>query len=380
MTHVLIYKQIVEAIFGSGTCSLDETSDATNNVIGALAAPNDYNAFRLNFLARLNRLKHAYAGQSGWKRLLDIVNEVGRKNTWDGAVAELAALDFFNSQRNFLFESPELDKSIDPARSLASRFGMSEANLDVYFPGFDVFTDVKVLKDNVSDILNGIYSKVWNTSRPLIHSQYPKDAGFDAIQKNHKAILRLMREATADGKQPPLIDCTSVVPNLTFRLEWSRGVLVTDSSYSPYRHAEEMHKLPFLHAKKFVTDRPFFLTFVMHPWFNGTVSEFRDSNKIFYRSLARRVFCQYQTDATKFSTWSSKFTGNETFHEVSRHLDAILFLEDRSIRGEQAADINVVGFYYENPNGHHPPSHGSMDMYLLELVHGDYDDFKHDNY
>jgi hypothetical protein len=381
MTDLQNFTRVVDGIFGAGTCRFDDTKEDTNNVIGALALSTDYHAFRRNFIARLNRLHRAYdVSHSSRKSLLDQVNEVANPKNWEGAVAELAAFDFFNSQRNFLFESPDLDVSIDPSRSLAAKFGMSKANLDIRFSAFDVFTDVKVLKDNVAEILQGIYKTIWPTTSPLVHSEYPLDAGYEEIQAERKNLLNKLSDAVSGGEKPTYIDCSGVVSGLKFRLEWERGALVTESSYSPYRHAREMHRLPLVHAKKFVTDRPFFLTFVTFPWFNNTIMDFRGSNKIFYRSLARRVFCQYRHDSTRFSTLSSKFTGTETIYEVSQQLDAVLFLEDRSISGERADDTNVEGFYYENPNAHNPPSRGMMDAYLQELVHGDYDNFRHDNY
>lgn len=257
---------------------------------------------------------------------------------------------------------------------------MAKANLDVHFSAFDVFTDVKVLKDNVSEILTRMYSKIWQDSRPLIHAEYPIDAGYEQVEAAHGSLLAKLRSAVENGRKPPRIDCSDLVVGLSFRLDWSRRIMVSESSYSPYRHAKQAHRLPFIHAKKFVTDRPFFLTFVVFPWFNGVITSFRGSNKVFYRALARRVFCQYANDVTPFVQWFPEFKGSETVSEVSRCLSAILFIEDNSIVGSDAGATNVVGFYYENPNGRHPPTRGMMDGYLQALARGDYDRFQHDNY
>jgi hypothetical protein len=214
---------------------------------------------------------------------------------------------------------------------------------------------------------------------PLIHPLYPKDEGHDGLQEKRSAVAAMLRDAVADGRKPTRVDCSSIVDGLQFQLDWTHGVLVTETSYSAYRHAEEFHRLAFLHAKKFVIARPFFLTFVVFPWFNNNVTDFHAANKIFYRSFARRVFCQYRHDPTQLSAWYSKFTGNETIHAVAEQLGAILFLEDNSIMGMDSEDVNVAGFYYENPNGLRSPTQGMMKTHLHSLVR-EYDYFEHDNY
>jgi len=371
---------IIEGIFGPGTCTLDPSSNDTNDVIDALSATSGFGTFQANFMMRLRRLKEAYDGHPSMPALLIQVNQVGDRNNWQGAVAELAAIDFFVSDRNWLPNSPQLDVNIDVSDSLASKFGMKVANLDVHFEHFDVYSDVKVLKDNVTEILEGIYGDIWPGTRPLIKPEYPKDTSSDDVKAKRPYLLDLLRREIDDGKQPIFIDCSSVVDGLKIRLRWTGGVLAAESSYSPYKYANEFHRLPLQHAKKFVISRPFFLTFVIFPWFNSIVTDFCDDNKTFYRSLARRVFCQYKHDASLFSSMFRKYSGAETIYEVSQELGAILFLEDKSINGENLDATNVIGYYYENPNGHRAPSNGTMGDYLRGCIRGDYDDFKHDNY
>ena len=138
------------------------------------------------------------------------------------------------------------------------------------------------------------------------------------------------------------------------------------------------------HANKFVLSRPFFLTFVVFPWFNNVITDFCGQNRTFYRSLARRTFCQYSRDRTLFSTLLKKYTkkkyaGKEKVHEVMKELGGILFLEDECITND-SSDSTVKAYYYENPNAKHPVMTGVMQDYLIDCVSGEIDDFRYDNY
>jgi len=380
MTHLELYKNLIDGIFGSGTATFNPSPNTTNKVIGALASNTDFVDFQCNFAARLKRLQTAYTGHPSLTALIIQVNLVADNKNWQGAVAELAAYDYFISKRDFLSRLPILDVNINPSESLASLFSVQQANVDVYFDTLGVYSDIKVLKDNVSEILDGIYRKIWPNNKPLIRAEFPRDATFELLQNNLDSVFRLLNAAVSGVKKPRLVDASSVVADLFFRLDWTRGMLITSTSYSPYSHAENTCGLPLIHAKKFLTKHPFFLTFVLFPWFNNVVNSFNGLNKIYYRSLSRRVFCQYRNDPSLFSVRSSRFTGVHTIFEVTRNLGAMLFLEDNSILSTSPEKTNVVGHYFENPNAYHPPSCGPMESYLRDLIDGSFDDFTHDNY
>lgn len=375
------FSQMVDSVFGPGSCTLDQTTQQTNIILGALASTDNFHAFQANFRARLIRLNEAYRSHESRKVLLTQVNQVADSKNWQGAVAELAAYDLFNSKRDFLCDSPRLDVSIDVNDSLCQFYGMKEANLDIHFEDFDVYSDVKVLKDNVSEILEGIRREVLpDPSIPLVKFQYSMDIGYELVQAKRQQVLRTFQDALKNGSTPEHIDCTAEIPGLVAFLDWSKGMLLTESSYSPFRHAEELHRLPFLHAKKFVTTRPFFLTFVVFPWFNTLINGFCDSNTVFYRSLARRAFCQYSNDSAEFRNWYPQFSGIETISEIAKHLGGIFIIEDHSINGIDPDNTNTQGFYYENPNARLRPSKSAMELYLRQVATNGYDDFSYDNY
>jgi hypothetical protein len=315
------------------------------------------------------------------KELLTQVNLVADSKNWQGAVAELAAYDLFNSKRDFLCDSPKLDVSIDVNDSLGQFLGMKEANLDIHFADFDVYSDVKVLKDNVSEILEGIRKEVLpSPSMPLVKFQYSMDIGYELAQAKRQQILRTFQDALINGRMPDHVDCTAEIPGLVALLDWTRGMLMTESSYSPFRHAEELHKLPIHHAKKFVTTRTFFLNFVVFPCFNTVKNELCKSNTVFYRSFARRVFCQYKNASAIFRSWNPRYSGLETVSEIAKHLGGIFFIEDHSIDGIDPNNTNTKSFYYENPNATRRPSETTMDLYLRQVATNGYDDFSYDNY
>ena len=378
--HAVNYSQIVDSIFGPGSSNLNSRVQSSSPVIGALASTTDFEKFRRNFISRLTRLNESYQGHASRQALLTQVNQVADPQNWQGAVAELAAYDLFNSKRDFLGESPELDVIIDVNNSLGRFFGMQEANLDIHFRDFDVFMDIKVLKDNVTEILYGIKRQVLPNPRPPVIFEYPRDIGYELLQSKRQQILNIFQIALGDGNTPGEIDFTHEVPGLVARISWNQGIIMAESSYSPFKHAEELHKLSFHHAKKFVTSHPFILTFVVFPWFNSVIHDFCEANTIFYRAFARRVFCQYQADPTAFSLLAPRYSGSESISEVSKYLGGIFFAEDHSIEGDEPNDTNIKGFYYENPNAILRPSEGIMDMYLRQVATSLYDDFRHDNY
>ena len=376
MTHIRHYRTIVDGIFGPGSCNLDPTSTETTHIIGALSNTTSFRTFQVNFEARLNRLKDAYRGHPSYNSLLTQVNLIGNPKNWQGAAAELAAIDFFCSG---LPESPCLDVNIPVSESLAGKFGKKVANLDVHFKHFDIYTDVKVLKDNVKDIIEGIFEEVWKNCRPMVLVEYPNDVSFGDVESHREALRDHLRTELAACKKPEIVDCTSIVNDLIIRLRWKGGVLTAESSYSPYKHAKELHWLPMKYAKKFVLSRPFFLTFVVFPWFNSVITDFCGQNRTFYRSLARRAFCQYSRDCTLFSTLFKKYTGTERVHEVMQELGGILFLEDECITND-SSDSTVKAYYYENPNAKRPVMTDIMQDYLIDCVSGEIDDFRYDNY
>lgn len=150
-------------------------------------------------------------------------------------------------------------------------------------------------------------------------------------------------------------------------------------TYHPFRHALNYHKLVFNYANKFIKDKPTLIVLVTFPWYNQVLLNFDESNKMLYRSLARRVFCQYMNISTLFNTFNSKFNGEETVFEVTNNLSGIIFLEDNCIKGENPDSSNINVYVYLNPNSKNPLGSFARD-YIHSIKLNDFDDFEYDNY
>lgn len=145
-------------------------------------------------------------------------------------------------------------------------------------------------------------------------------------------------------------------------------------TYHPFHHAQNLHKHVFNYAKKFIKDKPTLIVLVTFPWYNQVLLNYDESNKILYRALARRVFCQYMNNSTVFSEFNSKFNGIQTIFEVTRNLSGIIFLEDNCIKGENPNSANINTFVYLNPNSKNPLGSFACD-YIHSLKLNDFDDF-----
>lgn len=101
-------------------------------------------------------------------------------------------------------------------------------------------------------------------------------------------------------------------------------------------------------------------------------------NKIFYRAIARRTFCQYLHSNSKMRMLNNAYSNTTTIRKLSKYLSGIIFIEDLSIEKDS---YNI--YIYLNPNAKHKLQH-PMKIYFEELLRrattSDYDDFEYDNY
>lgn len=314
--------------------------------------------------------------------MLDRLNEICNKDTWNGAYAEMVAYDFLNSDGNWLPESINLSKTVPAIETLAGSHGKTHANFDGYYDEFNVCFDVKVLGDKSRQILDEIISKakaeLGNPSVSII-PEYPLDHDFALFRKNDRSLVEELAGAINVVTKTTFVK-SLVMPQLNFRLIWQSGSLTTVSTYDPYQHAENHHHLLFKHAKKFSVTEPSLIVFVFFPWFSENVISQFGSNQIFYRSLSRRFFCQYAKDLSpaRNSLLFKGFQGDESLAEVTEKLSGVLFLEDTSLKASDPGFQNVEGFAYLNPNAAHEVS--DRFRHYLSSLGFLIDDLAHDNY
>lgn len=387
MTAIQNYSRLIDGIFGAGTTTFDTSKDLYNHVIGALNNPTEYKDFTANFISRLERLKKIYSTHSIYlTEIIVQVNEVASVKNWEGAFAELSAYDHLNSDilnhKTYRHNPIQPNITLPNTKSFALELGKSATNLDGFVEDKPLYFDVKCLKDNVTEILTGIYNDLkTHLGNTDIHitAEHELNISYDDFQKKRALLLNeLKTELNTTTKKTCLK--SNVVPNLSYRIMWGGGVLTAERSYHPFSHAKTYHKTIFNYANKFIKDEPTVIVLVVFPWYNLVVSDFANSNIRFYRALARRVFCQYINDSTKFKDFNSSFKGEQTIFEVSKHLSGIIFLEDNTILSKEPDKTNVKSFVYLNPNAVKPLTRSLASDFIMGLHNSEYDDFEYDNY
>jgi hypothetical protein len=387
MTSIENYSRLIDSIFGIGTTTFSTTDTHYNHVIGALNHTTQYKGFTANFTARLQRLKLIYSTHPNYMRdILVKVNEVSSKKNWEGAYAELAAYDHLNqdilNHKTYINNPIKPNVTLSSTVSFAQELGKQVTNLDGFVEDRPLYFDVKCFKDNVTEILEGIYvdlKKHLRIDNIHITAEHALDTSYEDYQTNRRQLLNEMKTGITVTNKENYFRST-IIPNLSFRILWGAGVQTAELSYHPFIHAENFHKTVFNYANKFMKNEPNIIALVVFPWYNLVVTDFSNSNLDFYRALSRRVFCQYKHDTTLFKTFNSKFTGNHTIYEVSNHLSGIIFLEDNTILSKDPDKTNVKSFVYLNPNAVKPLTKSLASDFIRGLHNLEYDDFDHDNY
>ena len=371
------YQTILNNIFGAKAPKIT-IDDEVNDVTEALINP-EYLKFKDNFISRLNRLKTKFECSSAYKELLDTIKEIEGKN-WTGAYAELAAYD--SLQTDLLPYPIQLNVTLNNKISYAKEMNCKKTNIDGYIGEYRLFFDVKRLSDNTKEILDKIINEVKTQSgkKCIILPEYPLDANYESYQKEWVA---LKSELTHELKEGIKFIKSTVMPELSYRISWGPGVTSVTSTYSPYRHAENMYRQVLIYTKKFIKDRSFFLVFVNFPWYNQVVSGGWNYNKIYYRAVARRIFCQYQHITTPMKQLLSEFQGNETVYDVTKKITGIIFIDDNCLLSETPSGPNTTSYIFLNPNADNKPSYTAR-TYIHSIAErnkdSEIDYFDGDNY
>ncbi|HYX51378.1 MAG TPA: hypothetical protein VE843_16650, partial [Ktedonobacteraceae bacterium] len=339
--------------------------------------------FRNNFIERLKRLDKIYSeNEDSRAAILRVLSRLALKRNWAGAFAELSAYDYLN-QRVDAGRRPTVLNKIPGVTTLARYCGKGKAaDLDCYFEDFDVYMDVKVLADNVRQLLDGIYDDLKDKlgrSDFYISEDRPLDLDSEVVEHHRAEVLDELINVFKASEHPRVFR-SKAIPQILFRFAWESGWHGSFKFYDPYLHAQASHKLAFKHANKYVERKPFLLLFVIFPWFNGIISNFGGSNKIFYRSFSRRVFCGYMKCRTPFKTLKPDFSSNLTVRSVSKKLSGIIFLEDYSLTSNGELNKTYSAYVYLNSNADNSLLRSAFRDYLFSLPRIEYDDFEFDNY
>lgn len=97
-------------------------------------------------------------------------------------------------------------------------------------------------------------------------------------------------------------------------------IQITERVINPELSARENRNYIFRFAKQFTRHEPFFLIFVIHPWFSGALHvNFDDSLDKFTKEFATQAFCKFESD--------TQLLFEITRAEVARLLSGIVFID-----------------------------------------------------
>lgn len=159
---------------------------------------------------------------------------------------------------------------------------------------------------------------------------------------------------------------------IDFELRPSARVQISQRETSPYALAEKNASYAFNYAKQFARNEPFILVFILHPWFNGSLTNnvggYVDT---FTRSFARRTFMQFKNDPTAT-------IGAVTRGEASRLLSGVAFIDAWLGKPRDAQSASEFRLF-RNPNALHSISTLTRHGLAFDEPIAD-DGFEYDNY
>ena len=216
--------------------------------------------------------------------------------------------------------------------------------------------------------------------------EYPWDDNAEAYRgRNKKKLLDelveflLANNTKTEGKAELQ---SKVLPQLKYKINWGDAYyygLASLGEYNPYRDAEQKkHLILKRNTQRFLKNEMYVHVMVRMKWYRGLNSfDFTEPDGVFYRSLARRTFCEHINDGVLMKSVVQGYKGNETVDEVSRRLAGLIFIDDDIEKDSYSCYVIM------NPNAIN--SYGTSADYLRELVKkgdkkGVYDDLRYDNY
>ena len=378
----LKYASWVQSVLGD---PLPPARWAYNHAAGAIESTSQ-DFFRRCFENRLLRLKKAFGSdQRDYALILKKLSAVGTAS-WSGPYAELAAYDFLAS---FTKVIPEVKPG---ERTLSARLGGQTPILDGKLPRyFDLHFDVKRMGDVTREVVNKIIANL-ERKHPDVQfaAEYPLHIDPDEVGKQHTAICSGLGAALARGEGG------FALPKLGLSIRIykpRREVVTTLHDHDPYQQAKAWKYMAIEDAHQLLEDRPNLRIFVTHLWYDQTnATDFSKNRTTYFRSLARRVFCELTKDERPSDQVLPRGgAASVTVAEIAKRVSAILFIVDETVepklpKADPTRPGHVMsGFLYVNPNANAKPEANLVierlcadanSRRLLQV----FDDFECDNY
>lgn len=392
------YKNLIQSIFNESISISPQFSNNTNNCIGALFVNDSFKEFSKNFKERLQRLKNAYTTLDEKKEVLEKIKNIAEEEGvgWAGPYSELVVLDLLSDlpyiRDKDIIKVKDL-KIDDKPNSLAERDGQSKIDIDVNFKYkfYDFFADIKSFKPNDLEILNKILDEVRKKSSKKILIGIDNFISYGFCETNKllpqkmKEIVQYLLEEINNNSKYVTYEFDSKY-KYSFRIEYleSNNTLMTESTKSPYQLATADSFKLLNYSNKLLPSDYSFLILVKNPWFNCEIDDFCSFNKIYYRSLCRRLFIEHGKDNTPAKMHFPKMKNYSiSIAEISNSIAGVLIIEDNSIVQKSNKLYDV--YMYLNPNYKCKKILSVFDLQslfsgskLCELK--DMDDFFDDNY
>ena len=252
-TDLVAYAARLDKLLGNGTATFDKSKWHTNNVIGALNR-KQFSGFTSNFDERVRRLKNWFQGNIKAEQfVIRALNELSSDKNWDGAYAEIAAVDYFATVCKITAKHMDFDVVQPANRTLASEMGMKNIDYDFALCQRFCLIDVKTLSNKSKQIIDSVIHDAkteLGLSNLRVVSFFNADTDYNHLRDNRKLLVHELSRAIVDPKKPTEIR-SRVITGLKYQLVWSNGIYSSVSTYSPEQHATKHHTLLFQHAKKF---------------------------------------------------------------------------------------------------------------------------------
>lgn len=398
---------LIQKYFAQKVLIKDKT--ITNNCIGALVAENNYDDFKRNFEERLQRLSLKFTDSEQRKEIVEKIKNLaettGRK--WSGAYSELVALDYFLNS-DYIMNPKFINKfSVSEYPDcLAAKNNKQTIDIDFSFElkCKKFYTDIKSLIPTQIEVLDSIIDNVIKQTDKTIliglDDLEPESLiDFQSVIENEKKNIEqeLLKNVIQSKTQAKYI--TSKGFEYKFNISFN-GFLSTMHTKNPYELAK-FDKYKYLNYYNKLLDKEYsFLTFVINPWFNEQINDFCEFNKIYYRSVCRRVFMEFTHNFTPAAEFFKDIKNYSiTLSDISKSIAGILFIEDKSItyNSKKVSSSNykeITGdftkklyesYLYLNPNYANKKALSIYDFSSVfdgfELTKMVYiDDFQDDNY
>lgn len=383
----MIYCELLEKIFPEEYSQL-LTQESSCCEIAKEISTNE--KFARNFEARLRRIKEGY-WDNNKAVLCNIIKNLSGHSTWEGAYSEFVSYDYFHRLGHAYYARLNCDiKSqftFAGEHKKTTKKMRSETNIDCYLESLGIYFEIKSLRDIIQDILSKIYQRTRRYQPPDLSSItacYAPDMCWQSVQNNCAAIQKNLIESYTtlikQNEQPR--ELSSPIPGLSHRLMWKKDrSICSDTSFTPYELARVYHQNIFSYSDKLLRNHPLIFVFVLNQRSNRAITNIADIDNTFFRSFARRVFCQYANSKKRFTDFNPIYDGRHTIAYMTRNISGIIFIQDQLFTGEDPEKLNAKVNFYINPNARHHIGCQYHSLINLENEYvGECDDFSSDNY